>query len=72
MGRHRRMATKNNSINNRETTDDKYLTEKIEPRLGLTKQVCMSCNARNAESANRCRKCGSDDLRGKKGEFSDE
>lgn len=35
-----------------------------EERL-LKKQICMKCNARNAQRANRCRKCNSKQLRPK-------
>ncbi|MFP4654615.1 MAG: 50S ribosomal protein L40e [Methanohalobium sp.] len=31
----------------------------------LNKTICMSCNARNALKAPRCRKCGYKHLRGK-------
>ena len=36
----------------------------IEDRL-LGKQICMRCNARNAQDAERCRKCGYSRLRPK-------
>ncbi|WP_321430271.1 50S ribosomal protein L40e [uncultured Methanolobus sp.] len=29
----------------------------------LSKKICMSCNARNAVRATRCRKCGGKSLR---------
>ncbi|WP_406660688.1 50S ribosomal protein L40e [Methanolobus sp. ZRKC3] len=29
----------------------------------LIKKICMSCNARNAVRATRCRKCGNKSLR---------
>ena len=35
--------------------------EAVERRLN--KKICMKCNARNAPTAKRCRKCGSPDLR---------
>jgi len=35
-----------------------------EARL-FNKKICMSCNARNANRAVRCRKCGSKSLRAK-------
>jgi large subunit ribosomal protein L40e len=31
----------------------------------LDKQICMRCNARNPNGAERCRKCGYDRLRPK-------
>jgi large subunit ribosomal protein L40e len=31
----------------------------------LNKQICMRCNARNAHSADQCRKCGYGKLRPK-------
>ncbi|MBC7085497.1 MAG: 50S ribosomal protein L40e [Methanomethylovorans sp.] len=31
----------------------------------LNKKICMKCNARNAPRADRCRKCGSKELRPK-------
>jgi large subunit ribosomal protein L40e len=31
----------------------------------LEKQICMRCNARNAQRADRCRKCGYGNLRRK-------
>ncbi|MFC7114181.1 50S ribosomal protein L40e [Natronoarchaeum sp. GCM10025703] len=38
--------------------------EKAEDRI-LSKMICMRCNARNAEGADRCRKCGYGNLRPK-------
>ena len=38
--------------------------EKASDRL-LNKQICMRCNARNSERAQRCRKCGYGNLRPK-------
>ncbi|MCL5804088.1 MAG: 50S ribosomal protein L40e [Thermoplasmataceae archaeon] len=35
--------------------------EAVERRLN--KKICMKCNARNAPTAVKCRKCGSTDLR---------
>ncbi|ERH12610.1 MAG: ribosomal protein L40E [halophilic archaeon J07HB67] len=31
----------------------------------LERMICMRCNARNSQRANRCRKCGYDNLRPK-------
>ncbi|MFB6244676.1 MAG: 50S ribosomal protein L40e [Halobaculum sp.] len=31
----------------------------------LERQICMRCNARNSQRAERCRKCGYDNLRPK-------
>ena len=31
----------------------------------LNKKICMKCNARNAQAAKRCRKCGYKGLRPK-------
>lgn len=39
-------------------------TMTIEDRL-LGKLICMRCNARNPQRAERCRKCGYDNLRPK-------
>ena len=38
--------------------------DKAERRI-LDKQICMRCNARNPERADRCRKCGYGKLRPK-------
>jgi large subunit ribosomal protein L40e len=38
--------------------------DKAEDRL-LTKKICMRCNARNPQRADRCRKCGYKKLRPK-------
>jgi large subunit ribosomal protein L40e len=38
--------------------------EKAEDRI-LTKMICMRCNARNPNDADRCRKCGYGNLRPK-------
>ncbi|MFC7058632.1 50S ribosomal protein L40e [Halovenus salina] len=38
--------------------------EEAEERL-FTAQVCMRCNARNAQRADSCRKCGYKNLRPK-------
>jgi len=38
--------------------------DKAEGRT-LDKQICMRCNARNPERADRCRKCGYGNLRPK-------
>ena len=38
--------------------------EKAEGRI-LDKQICMRCNARNPQRADRCRKCGYHNLRPK-------
>ncbi|PSQ19426.1 50S ribosomal protein L40e [Halobacteriales archaeon QS_9_67_17] len=38
--------------------------EKAEART-LEKMICMRCNARNAQRADRCRKCGYEKLRPK-------
>ncbi|SEO37416.1 LSU ribosomal protein L40E [Halorientalis persicus] len=38
--------------------------EKAEDRI-LTKMICMRCNARNPNEADRCRKCGYGNLRPK-------
>jgi len=38
--------------------------QKAEDRI-FTKQVCMRCNARNSQRAERCRKCGYARLRPK-------
>jgi large subunit ribosomal protein L40e len=38
--------------------------EAAERRL-LDKLICMRCNARNPQTAERCRKCGYDNLRPK-------
>jgi len=38
--------------------------KEAEERL-LNKKICMSCNARNAMAATRCRKCGYKGLRPK-------
>ncbi|WP_049935421.1 50S ribosomal protein L40e [Haloplanus natans] len=38
--------------------------EEAEKRM-LEKQICMRCNARNAQRATRCRKCGYKKLRPK-------
>ncbi|QSG04552.1 50S ribosomal protein L40e [Halapricum desulfuricans] len=38
--------------------------DKAEGRI-LDKQICMRCNARNPERADRCRKCGYKNLRPK-------
>jgi large subunit ribosomal protein L40e len=40
------------------------MTQSIEDRL-LGKKVCMRCNARNAQEAKECRKCGYKNLRPK-------
>ena len=34
-------------------------------RRNLEKQICMRCNARNPQRADRCRKCGYGNLRPK-------
>ncbi len=34
----------------------------------LKKKICRKCKATNAWNATKCRKCGSDQLRPKKGE----
>jgi large subunit ribosomal protein L40e len=41
--------------------------EKAEARL-FSKQICMRCNARNPQEADRCRKCGYAKLRPKSSE----
>lgn len=41
--------------------------EQAEARI-FTKQICMRCNARNAQRAARCRKCGYSRLRPKASE----
>ena len=38
--------------------------EQAEARI-LQKMICMRCNARNPERADRCRKCGYKNLRRK-------
>lgn len=38
--------------------------DKAEDRL-LDKYICMRCNARNPERADKCRKCGHGNLRPK-------
>ncbi|MFB6236916.1 MAG: 50S ribosomal protein L40e [Halopenitus sp.] len=41
----------------------------VEERLGLTKSICQSCDARNPLDANKCRKCGHTNLRSKADDF---
>ncbi|MFD1513801.1 50S ribosomal protein L40e [Halomarina rubra] len=38
--------------------------EEAEART-LSKMICMRCNARNSQDANKCRKCGYKNLRPK-------
>lgn len=55
---------------NKTSMGSKKPNRKVMKRIGLTKQVCMSCNASAPENANKCRKCGKKNLRQKKSEFS--
>lgn len=69
MGRHRKRATQDNGI-----IDEKHNsnpTDAVEKRLGLTKQVCQRCDARNSETADKCRKCGHTALRPKASQYRD-
>jgi len=76
MGRHRRYADSNNGVSKESTINNDHNSVRkaaaVQERLGLTKQVCMSCNARADEDADACRKCGSSNLRAKKSNFTDE
>lgn len=73
MGRHRKRPTRDgvDKVENDEVVAEDEIVHQVERRLGLTKQVCVGCDARNAERADRCRKCGSTDLRRKAREFAD-
>jgi large subunit ribosomal protein L40e len=71
MGRHRKRALRNGNVAGGESVDKGDAHPAVDRRLGLNKQVCMSCNARVPRDADSCRKCGSSQLRGKKAEFSD-
>lgn len=73
MGRHKKVPTGDggNSIVNSEHVETRNVNEKVLDRLGLRDNVCMSCNARNDASRNKCRKCGAKNLRQKRSDFHD-
>lgn len=78
MGRKRKEVTENNEIVSETKVEEGDANRKtpheqraeIEGRIGLTKQVCQDCDARNAKSADKCRKCGSGNLRDKNDQFA--
>lgn len=71
MGRHNKRPTTDGDIIDETHISEGKLAEKAVERIGLNKQVCMSCNARNAPKANKCRKCGHKNLRQKKSDYAD-
>lgn len=72
MGRHRKHPLSNGNVASEPSGQSSISIRKdVESRLGLNKQICMSCNARNPEDADSCRKCGHNQLRGKKSEYAD-
>jgi len=50
---------------------NRNIDERVLDRLGLNSSICMSCNARNPSNADKCRKCGTSNLRPKRRQFSD-
>jgi len=72
MGRHHKYPLKDGQIVNDAALGDRQPRRDIEERLGLHKQVCQSCNCRNPQSANKCRKCGAKNLRDKKYRYHDD
>lgn len=71
MGRHRKQTTSDGKVVNEENTS-KDPVEAVEDRLGLNGQICISCNARAPADAQKCRKCGSTQLRSKNTHFQNE
>ena len=75
MGQHRRGTSDQNGVKKQsalatDTGEGKHpKQELIEKRIGLRKQVCQDCNARLPQSAEKCRKCGSKQLRRKNTDF---
>lgn len=71
MGRHRKHPLSNGKVAKKPSTGAVQVRDDVEKRIGLTRQICMKCNARNSERAERCRKCGHNQLRKKSAEYRD-
>lgn len=67
MGRHRKQPAEDNDI--RDQKHVKNPSEEAEDRIGLNNQVCYNCNGNNSKSADKCRKCGSQNLRPKASQY---
>lgn len=73
MGRHKRVPTGSggSSVRNSEHVEEHQVNDAVIERLGLNDLVCMGCNARVDSSLDKCRKCGSKQLRRKASDFRD-
>lgn len=71
MGKRRKHPLSNNKIAKSPSSATVTIREDVEARIGLNKQICTDCNARNSENADDCRKCGCSQLRDKKTNFRD-
>lgn len=75
MGRRRKYPTTDGNVVSESAINGEHSTAKPSEaalaRIGLNKQVCMSCNATAPENADACRKCGSSQLRDKSAQYRD-
>ena len=71
MGRHNRRPTKDGKIVNSTSVGPKGPSQVVMDRIGLNDNVCMSCNARQDSSLDKCRRCGNKQLRPKAADYRD-